>query len=122
MNPPVPGPTEGLNAAVAAELRAEAGAKRLSDKALAEKAGVNYASLRRWLGKDTGNERHIDVAVLSTLADALEISPVEIVDRARKRVDVVWNDEVSLNVTSIEERLPSPPDVQKSAARKPRKD
>ncbi|KAB2808353.1 hypothetical protein F9L07_22825 [Pimelobacter simplex] len=83
---PVPGPREGLNAAVAAQIRAEAAAARLSDKALAEKAGVNYASLRRWLGKDKGNERHIDVAVLAELARAVGSTSAEIVAGAEERL------------------------------------
>lgn len=85
MAPPVPGPLEGLNAAVAAQIRAEAAAAKLTDKALAKKADVNYASLRRWLGKDIGNVRHIDVAVLGALADALGLSAAEIVRRAVER-------------------------------------
>ncbi len=86
MTPPVEGPTEGLNAAVAAELRAEAGARRLNDKALALAAGVNYASLRRWLGKDVGNERHIDVAVLDAVCRALGTTPALIVEAAQIRL------------------------------------
>lgn len=89
MTPPVPGPTEGLNAAVAAQIRAEAAAAQLTDKALAEKAGVNYASLRRWLGKDLGNERDINVAVLSELAKVFGLTAYEIVFRAQQRMNVV---------------------------------
>lgn len=83
---PVPGPREGLNAAVAAQIRAEAAAANLTDKALAEKADVNYASLRRWLGKDKENVRAIDVSVLAALADALDMTAAEIVSRAQGRV------------------------------------
>lgn len=89
MTPPVPGPAEGLNAAVAAQLRAEAAAAKLSDKALAQKAGLQYSSLRRWLGKEPGNERNIDVAVLAELAKALGLTPLEVVRRAEERMKVV---------------------------------
>lgn len=109
MTPPVPGPKEGLNAAVAAQIRAEAAAANLTDKALAAKADVNYASLRRWLGKDSGNERHIDVAVLGSLADALGVPPAEIVQRAQARmqqIDVMWP-EIQLDLTDDEGAVPS---------------
>lgn len=86
MTPPVLGPREGLNAAVAAQIRAEAAAANLTDKALAQKAGVNYASLRRWLGKDVDNTRHIDVAVLYALADALDVEASYLVEQAQARM------------------------------------
>lgn len=86
MTPPVPGPTSGLNAAVAAQLRAEIAAANLSEKALAELADVNYTSLRRWLGREKGNERHIDVAVLAAIAKALNLDPAEIIQRAEQRM------------------------------------
>lgn len=76
-----------MNAAVAAQIRAEAAAAQMNDKELADKAELNYASLRRWIGKDAGNERHIDVAVLSAIADALGMTVAEIVRRAQARLD-----------------------------------
>ena len=74
---------------MAAQLRAEAAAAKLSDKALAQKAGLQYSSLRRWLGKEPGNERNIDVAVLAELAKALGLTPLEVVRRAEERMKVV---------------------------------
>lgn len=82
MAPPISQPDEGLNAAVAAELRAEQGRQKLSVKQLAAKSGVSYGSLRRYLD----GERHIDVAVLEALAKGLGRSAVEIVASASTRI------------------------------------
>jgi len=75
-------PDEGLNAAVAAELRAERAAKDLTAKQLSALAGVPYASLRRYLGA----ERHIDVATLAELCRALDLDVVALVARAAERL------------------------------------
>ena len=80
---PIATPAEGLNAAVAAELRGERAAKDLTTKQLSERAGIPYASLRRYLGA----ERHIDVATVAALCGALGLKPAEIVARASERLE-----------------------------------
>lgn len=75
MTPPIQEPGEGLNAAVAAELRAEQGRRKLSVPALAELADIPYGSLRRYLNA----ERHIDVSILAALCSAMGISPGDVI-------------------------------------------
>lgn len=71
-------PHAGLNAAVAAEIRAELARQKLSVQALALKSGVAYGSLRRYINA----ERHIDLDVLHDLCAALGVSPRDLVERA----------------------------------------
>lgn len=84
MTPPLPGPAEGLNGAVAAELRAERAAQNMTLQQLAEAADVPFPSLRRYLA----GERHIDVSVLEAVAAALSLDAFEIVRRAGARAAV----------------------------------
>jgi transcriptional regulator with XRE-family HTH domain len=79
---PIEGPEAGLNAAVAAELRAERAAQNLTVQQLAEKSEVPYATLRRYLAA----ERHIDVATIAALAEALDTTAVELVMAATERL------------------------------------
>jgi len=79
---PIEGPDGGLNAAVAAELRAERAAQSLTVQQLSERADVPYASLRRYLAA----ERHIDVSTLDALAKALGTTPVDLVMAAAERL------------------------------------
>jgi len=72
---PVIGPSEGLNAAVAAELRAALARKKWSVNRLSEEAEIPYGSLRRYLNA----ERHIDVSVLYALCWAMGVRPQELV-------------------------------------------
>lgn len=81
MSPPIPEPDAGLNAAVAAELRAEMARQRLTVKSLGALADIPYGTLRRYLNA----ERHIDVAVLEQLAASLDRSAVSIVSSAEDR-------------------------------------
>lgn len=80
---PIEGPEGGLNAAVAAELRAERAAQNLTVQELAEISDVPYASLRRYLAA----ERHIDVTVLAALAKALGTTPPDLVFAATERMN-----------------------------------
>jgi transcriptional regulator with XRE-family HTH domain len=80
MTPPIPAPTSGLNAAVAAELRAAAGRQKMTVPALAERAGIPYGSLRRYLNA----ERHIDVSVLHQLTTALGVSVSDLIEMAER--------------------------------------
>ena len=79
---PIEGPDEGLNAAVAAELRAERAAQNLTVQELATQSEVPYASLRRYLGA----ERDIHVSVLAALAEALGTTASELVAAAAVRM------------------------------------
>lgn len=79
---PVPQPHKGLNAAVAAVLRAERAAQDLTVQELADSADIPYATLRRYLKA----ERHIDVATLAELCEALDIDVEDVVIRAVERL------------------------------------
>ena len=81
MAPQLPQPSEGLNAAVAAELRAAQGRLKMAVKALAEAADIPYGTLRRYLAA----ERYIDVAVLEQLATALGTTAADLVREAQLR-------------------------------------
>lgn len=80
---PIPGPHEGLNAAVAAQIQAERAAKGLTVKQLAEASDVHYGSLRRYLKC----ERDIDVATAEALASALGLEVIDLVADAMKRME-----------------------------------
>jgi transcriptional regulator with XRE-family HTH domain len=80
---PIESPETGLNAAVAAELRAERAAQNLTVQQLAARADVPYASLRRYLAA----ERYIDVAVLHALAGALGTSSASLIASAEDRLN-----------------------------------
>lgn len=82
MTPPIPGPGEGLNAAVAAVLRGERASADLTINQLASKADLTAISVRRYLKA----QRHIDVAVLNALAQALGTNMQAIVAAAEARM------------------------------------
>lgn len=79
---PIEAPEGGLNAAVAAELRAERAAQNLTVQQLAERSDVPYPSVRRYLAA----ERHIDVSVLHALATALGATSGELISAAEERL------------------------------------
>jgi transcriptional regulator with XRE-family HTH domain len=79
---PIEAPDAGLNAAVAAELRAERAAQNLTVQELAVRSDVPYASLRRYLSA----ERNIDIATLHALSGALGTTAAEIVAAATERL------------------------------------
>lgn len=97
---PIAKPAEGLNAAVAAELRGERAAKELTTKQLSEMAGIPYASLRRYLGA----ERHIDVATLAELCEALGLDVGELVSRAAERLERVHASDGARGLPSVGQR------------------
>lgn len=74
-------PSAGLNAAVAAELRAELGRQRMTQKMLAKASGIPYGTLRRYLDAT----RHIDIATLSVLCAALDLELQDVVSQAVAR-------------------------------------
>lgn len=94
---PVPGPGEGLNAAVAAELRAERAARRITLQQLADESLVPLMSVRRYLNAD----RNIDVAVLYALAKALGTTPLEVVEAAQIRMAREAADSMSEELPSL---------------------
>lgn len=71
----------GINGAIAAELRAERAARRMSNRDLADRSGVSKVSVQRYLAPT----RTIPVDVLDVLATALGSSIGEIVTRAEER-------------------------------------
>lgn len=74
-------PSKGLNAAVAAELRAEKAASNLTLSDIARLSGVTKGSVQRYLAA----ERHIDMRTLNALALALGTTPGELIERAQER-------------------------------------
>jgi len=70
-----------FNAAVAAEFRAERGAKQLTVEQLAEQSGLVPGTLLRYLN----GKRAIPIPALYYIAKALDVPPREIVVRAEKR-------------------------------------
>ena len=72
-----------FNDAVAAELRAERGAKRLTVDQLANNAGMVKGTLLRYLN----GQREIPIPALYHISKALGVEPQEVMDRASRRVD-----------------------------------
>ncbi len=68
-------------AAVAAELRAERAATRMSIRTLSEESGIPEVSLNRYLS----GKRDIPGSVLLSLGEALSIDPGVLLDRAARR-------------------------------------
>ena len=75
-------PTKGLNAAVAAELRAERVAQEVTFDDLVERVSLSRATTWRLLNA----ERLITIEALVEFAGALGVSVLEIVERAEKRL------------------------------------
>lgn len=68
--------------AVAEQLRAERSAARLTQKQLAERAGMSDQSVMRYLN----GTRDIPIAALADIANALGVSVEVIVERATQRL------------------------------------
>ena len=75
-------PTKGLNAAVAAELRAERKAQEVTFDDLVERVSLSRNTTWRLLNA----ERLITIEALVEVAGALGVSVLEIVERAEKRL------------------------------------
>ena len=75
-------PGVGLNAAVAAELRAERVALGMTLDALASASGISKVSVQRYLRPT----RYIDMETLDLLAGAMGVHPETIMDRAVERL------------------------------------
>lgn len=89
-----------VNLAVAAEIRAERGAQRVTVKQLALAAGMVESTLNRVLA----GERDINVTQLTKIATVLGTTPEALMERAVRRmggVDVLMSDVQSKNVTPL---------------------
>ncbi|WP_161512738.1 helix-turn-helix domain-containing protein [Actinomyces howellii] len=75
-------PSAGLNAAVAAELRAERSAQKMTIDILAARSGIPKRTLLRLLNA----ERGVTLASLFAIASALTVDVVVIVQRAEERL------------------------------------
>lgn len=75
-------PASGMNAAVAAELRAEKAALGLTNQDLADRSGIPVVSVQRYLAPS----RNIDIEILGALCDALGVSLTEIARAAEARL------------------------------------
>lgn len=75
-------PTKGMNAAVAAELRAERAAQEVTLDDLTERVSLSRNTTWRLLNA----ERLISIEALVEIADALGVSVLDIVERAEKRL------------------------------------
>lgn len=73
---------DNLAAAVAEQLRAERAAKRWTYKDLANAAGMTEQTVMRYLTE----KRDIPLPEFAALADALNLSPVDIINRAIERI------------------------------------
>lgn len=86
MTPVEKDPSAGMNGAVAAVLRAELAvrprAQRLTYKQLSEISGVSLPSMQRYLAAG----RHIDVATLDAICEALELDPAWVIQQAAERL------------------------------------
>jgi transcriptional regulator with XRE-family HTH domain len=77
-----PTPADTMNTAVAAVLRAEKAAQKLTYPTLVEATGIPAVSLKRYFAGD----RDITVRVLSLIAQALNMTPGEIWAKAAERM------------------------------------
>ena len=75
-------PAKGLNAAVAAELRAERVAQEVTFDALTERVSLSKSTLLLLFNA----RRLISIEALVEIADALGVSVLEIVERAERRL------------------------------------
>lgn len=83
MSPIEKDPSVGINAAVAAELRAERGAQKITVEALAQRSGVPKRTLLRLLNA----ERGIAMEPLTAIAGALNVPVSLVVSRAEERLE-----------------------------------
>ena len=82
MSPVEKDPSVGINAAVAAELRAERGAQKITVDALAQRSGVPKRTLLRLLNA----ERGIALGPLAAITEALDVPMSLVVSRAEERL------------------------------------
>lgn len=75
--------SSGLNGAVATILRGSRSMAGLSIEDLAERSGIPYQSVRRYLAM----ERAIDMDVLNALAKAMDLTAAEVTQSALERLE-----------------------------------
>jgi transcriptional regulator with XRE-family HTH domain len=76
---------EQIQAAVAAQIRAELGVAKMSQAELARAIGVHPATISRYL--DIENPRDIRWDDFAEIAKALGLTPRELVERAERRME-----------------------------------
>jgi transcriptional regulator with XRE-family HTH domain len=76
-------PFSPFEAAITAEIRAEAAAQRVTWQDLAIKAGMNPSTLHRYLS----DNRHMSVRVLADVSLALGLKATAMMERAERRLD-----------------------------------
>lgn len=69
--------------AIAAEIRTQATLDRIQHKTVAERSGIPYSTLRRYLA----GERDIPVTALIAICEALNVDPGLILQRATRRAE-----------------------------------
>lgn len=87
-----------INTAVAAQIRAEAGAAGISNAELARRAGIPVVSINRYL-TTKGEPRQINVATLAAIATALNVEPGWLLTEAQRRLDGALADVSQADVT-----------------------
>lgn len=78
MSPVERDPRQGLNAAIAAELRAAKARLGLRNEDIAEASGISVPSVQRYLAAT----RDINVATLSELCRVLRVEPSDVMEAA----------------------------------------
>jgi transcriptional regulator with XRE-family HTH domain len=77
----VPKLSDFINSSIAAVFRAAASEEGLTQKNLSDMTGINMTRMQRLLSDKSA----FDVEVVALLADAVKVSPAEIMERAEKR-------------------------------------
>jgi transcriptional regulator with XRE-family HTH domain len=78
---------ERIQAAVAAEIRAERAAQGLSQLELAERAGMKQNTLSRYTATDDAKRRDLPYTAFAEIAKALGLTPRELAERAERRLE-----------------------------------
>jgi transcriptional regulator with XRE-family HTH domain len=76
-------PFSPFEAAVTAEIRAEAAAQRMSWQEIAKRAEMQSSTLSRYLS----DQRHMSVRVLADVSLALGLKATDLIERAERRLD-----------------------------------
>jgi transcriptional regulator with XRE-family HTH domain len=101
MSPIEKDPSRGMNAAVAAELRAERAARQLTVEQLAERSLIPKRTLLRLLNA----ERSINIEHLAAMAEALDTDPIRIMNRAEQRYEDMLRSPDFYTLAADEERM-----------------
>lgn len=94
---------KGLNAAVAAEVRAEIAAQGLTNVEVARRMGMNRETFQRYVNMKRG----IDTAIIDAIGEALRIDPAELMARGVRRLE---REKVASNVVTFP--APKPPTIE----------